>query len=82
MTTIYTVGDMRKAIADLPDDMPIHRRGCGVHCPHGWTIGIVMLAEHKTDNGYFAAVGPKDFWGARKYRGQFNKPFRALYTFA
>ncbi len=81
MTTILgfkvkTVGELRDAIAHLPNDMPIHHRGDMGDYPKGSDIILINLAQSKKESDYFAAIEIDPVW--KNYKDQFGDLFKAL----
>ena len=79
--TAKTVGELRALLADLADDMPLHRRGDMGEHPQGVTLVLRYLAASKVDPNYFADLEHDTVWSKPEYHDQFETPIRALCTF-
>lgn len=78
---VTTVGELKAALADLPDDMPIHRRGDLGDRPAGMTLVLLGLAQAKQDASYFADIENDEVWSKPKHRKEFGSAFKALCSF-
>lgn len=73
-----TVGELRAALATLPDDMPIHHRGNMGEFPLSATMVLLTLADSLAEPGYFAAIEIDRIWSKPNRRKAFGPAFKAL----
>lgn len=76
-----TVGDLKKALENVPDDLPLHKwAGAGdwkaVTTENvGTIVGTIMLMQSKADPTYYAWENDST-WS--KHKRRFRKPFKAF----
>jgi hypothetical protein len=73
-----TVGELRAALATLPDDMPIHHRGNRGDFPPGASMVLLTLAQANADPDYFAAIEIDSIWSRPRYKDEFGTHFQTL----
>lgn len=73
-----TVGELRKLLEGLPDDMPLHQRGNLGEFLRGIWLFRRKLAEAKGEAGYYADIEHDQVWSKPEKRGTFGKTFDAL----
>ena len=72
---IQTIGDLRSAIRDLPDDTPVHSKGNDGGWPQGTIISIKPLARATIEPNYIADPSERIWF---KVKGKFDISFTAV----
>ena len=77
----HTVGELRKMLETLPDDMALHGSGSMGQHPPGVIFVIRRLAAAKSDPNYFADVEHDTVWSRPQYRDDFGQSRDTLCVF-